>query len=312
LIDFFAMDANWKSLEFYASVLHEIPDEAVESHLFSFDSSLGPGGDDLRAGAAQLLRTAAARCTGPRAERLSRAADAVVRGEPCARNEQGLSWREATEVNTCTLEEWEKLGPQWPSDKPPEIPHLDFWNLFPGLVVRIARDFEDYSWNSLHAGDFLHFRELDYFAKEGGFTLTFVEKELRLGELIPTNQPVIENEGNAYFEPYPSIESLYACYLSIRHAWAQLDLRRRWQTPILLGEIDACGRWLTQEGKRGDPPVCTNSALAVLLFPLDGNEDSERLPFQITFLFAGIVRCTNPEASLPQLQDTIRDSIFER
>src|ERR1700716_2684742 len=177
------MDANWKSLEFYASVLHEIPDEAVESHLFSMDSSLGLGTGDVRADAAQLLRQAAARCTGPGAERLLRAADEVVHGEPCGRNEQGLTWREAAEVNTCTLKEWEKLAPHWPSDKPPEIPHLDFWNLSRGLVVRIGLDFEDHSRNSLHAGEFLHFKELDYFAKEGGFTLTFGEKELRLGEL---------------------------------------------------------------------------------------------------------------------------------
>src|SRR6266436_5633851 len=99
------MDAHRKSLEFYASVLHEIPDDAVEGHLFSFDSSLGLGGDDLRQDAAELLRQAAARCTGSRAHRLLRAADAALRGEPCALNEQGLSWQEASKVNTCTLEE---------------------------------------------------------------------------------------------------------------------------------------------------------------------------------------------------------------
>jgi hypothetical protein len=62
------MDEIRTSVEFYASLLHEIPDDAVEDHLFSFDSSLGLGGDELRATAAELLRQAAARCTGARAE----------------------------------------------------------------------------------------------------------------------------------------------------------------------------------------------------------------------------------------------------
>jgi hypothetical protein len=267
------MDEIQKSLEFYASVLHEINDEAVESHLFSFDSSLGLGGDDLRRHAADLLRRAAARCTSPRAERLLRAADSVVRGEPCARNQQGLSWQEASQVNTCILEEWEKLTPHWPSDKPPEIPHLDLWDLFPGLVVRIGQDFEDYSREPLHAGELLHFKELDYFAKEGGFTLTFAEKELRFGELIPANGPMIENDGNAYFAPYPNIES----------------------------DIDRCGRWLEQKGKRDAPPVCTNSALASSLFPFNDIPETEGLPFQITFLFAGIVRCPDGEVPEPEI-----------
>jgi hypothetical protein len=295
LIDFSAMDANLKSLEFYASVLPEIPYDAVENHLFSFDSSLGLGGERLRQPAADLLRDAACHCTGAHADRLLRAVDAVLRGEPCALNEQGLSWREASMVNTCTLEEWEKLGFRWPSDQAPEIPHLDFWDLFPNLVVRIGQDFKDCSGEHLRAGELLHYKELDYLAKEGGFTLMFVEKELRFGEFVPANTAAIENDDNAYFAPYPSIESLDACYLAIRRTWARVGLPSRWQTPILHGDIDACGRWLAQKGARGDPPVCTNSALASLLVPADDDPEAEALPFQITFLFAGIVRCIDPD-----------------
>ena len=58
------------------------------------------------------------------------------------------------------------------------------------------------------------------------------------------------------------------------------------------------GRWLAQKGERGDPPVCTNSALASLLFPAKDCPETEGLPFQITFLYSGIVKCTDPEASL--------------
>jgi len=50
---------------------------------------------------------------------------------------------------------------------------------------------------------------------------------------------MIDNASNAYFEPYPSFESLHACYLAIRRGWALVDLRSCWQAPILLGEIDA-------------------------------------------------------------------------
>jgi hypothetical protein len=112
---------------------------------------------------------------------------------------------------------------------------------------------------------------------------------------------MIANAGNGYFEPVPNIESLHACYLSIRRGWAKVDLRRRWQTPILLADIDRCERWLEQKGKREEPPVCTNSALASLIFPVDDVIETEGLPFQITFLFAGIVRCNRTA--------TVRESV---
>ena len=66
-------------------------------------------------------------------------------------------------------------------------------------------------------------------------------------------------------------------------------------------EVDRCGRWLEQKGKRDDPPVCTNSALASLIFPVDDVIETEGLPFQITFLFAGIVRCNRTA--------TVRESV---
>src|SRR5213075_2465371 len=102
-----------------------------------------------------------------------------------------------------------------------------------------------------------------------------------------------------FFEPVPSVESLKACFVSIQQMWRSLNLRKKWQAPIVRSELDACGRWLADKGERDDPYVCTSWPLLPSLFP-ERTTISERLIFQITFLFAGIVRCpdgrTPPEA----------------
>ena len=84
-----AVDALRKGLEFCASELAVVPDEALEGQLFSFDSSLGLVGDQLRPFAIGLLKQAAEQAVPARELRLLSAADQVERGKACGWNEQG-------------------------------------------------------------------------------------------------------------------------------------------------------------------------------------------------------------------------------
>jgi hypothetical protein len=84
---------------------------------------------------------------------------------------------------------------------PPATPDLPVWNFSPGLVVRIARAFTDFDGQEIRAGEVLHFIDGNYFPYDGGHTLTFAEKTIRLATIADENVPIIENAGNAWFQP---------------------------------------------------------------------------------------------------------------
>jgi len=259
-------------------------DRVVENHLFDLEVRLSVATPEDRSDATRRLREIAPTCEDTAlGDRLRRAADAIEANQSVARNEQGLTLDEAKQVSTITADEYAKIAPNWPTDKPPEIPHLSVWGMFPGLVVRAA-------------GELLRFRELDHFAKEDGYTITFDKKTIHLCGLVEADGPMIENSGNQFYEPVPTVESLKACFASIESLWGMVDLKSKWQAPIVRGELDACGRWLAEKSERDDPYVCTSAPLLPSLFP-ERTTISERLIFQIAFLFAGIVRC--PDGRTP-------------
>ena len=50
-------------------------------------------------------------------------------------------------------------------------------------------------------GEVLHFLDSSYFFYEGGHTLRFQEKTIRLASIVPEEEPIIANAGNAWFQP---------------------------------------------------------------------------------------------------------------
>ncbi|HEV8147541.1 MAG TPA: hypothetical protein VGP79_14220 [Bryobacteraceae bacterium] len=269
----------------------------VENHLFDLEVRLSVGGADERSAAAQALRETAPKCwDAARGERLLRAADAIDANQSVARNEQGLTLAEAKQVSTITAQEWEKIAPNWPTEKPAEIPHLSAWDLFPGLEVRVVEGFSDFDRNAVNAGELLHFHDLNHFSYDDGYTITFRERIIRLSGNVDADAVILANHANRFLEPVPTVDSLKACFGSIQQLWRSLKLQKKWQAPIVRGELDACGRWLAEKGERDDPYVCTSWPLLPSLFP-ERTTISERLIFQITFLFAGIVRC--PDGRTP-------------
>jgi hypothetical protein len=78
---------------------------------------------------------------------------------------------------------------------------VSVWDFSAGMAVRVMQDFRDYDGQEIHAGEVLHFIEDSYFFYEGGHTLRFAEKTIRLADVVDEHQPIIANAGNAWFQP---------------------------------------------------------------------------------------------------------------
>lgn len=75
-------------------------------------------------------------------------------------------------------------------------------NLRPGDRLRVLRAFVDFHSGPVEAGAILTFCSYDYFPHDGGFTLHFEERTLRLAEIDPVTSVVLENLED-YFEKLP-------------------------------------------------------------------------------------------------------------
>jgi hypothetical protein len=109
--------ANREPLESIAQMLANLPDEAVESLLVTFDALLDVSDLELRPIAAEMLRARAAGCSNPtRRDRLLRAAGDVVAGCACARTAEGLTSKEAVEaLAAINPADWQPpADPVWP------------------------------------------------------------------------------------------------------------------------------------------------------------------------------------------------------
>ena len=77
---------------------------------------------------------------------------------------------------------------------------LPVWDFSPGLVVRVEQTFVDHDGQEVREGDVLHFLDSSY-PYEGGHTLRFREKTIRLATIDPEEEAIIANAGNAWFRP---------------------------------------------------------------------------------------------------------------
>jgi hypothetical protein len=82
-----------------------------------------------------------------------------------------------------------------------QVLNLPVERFFRGLEVRVAQSFRDYDGQEIRAGEVLHFVEGRYFFYDGGHTLVFTEKTIRLADTVDEHQPIIANAGNRWFQP---------------------------------------------------------------------------------------------------------------
>lgn len=279
------------ALQSIAGLLGGLPDESVEDLLVTFDALVGVSGEDARSVAAQLLReTADASADPARRARLFTAALAVERGEPCARTRDGLTAKQAAAAQTVTREEWEERvartpEPPLPGDRdetedevedspymeeePPKLPHLGVRHFFPGLVVRVGRDFADAYGRAVCSTGLL--TVLAATRAEDGYTVSFLDRTVQLKESAGQDV-IIENAGNAWFQPVPSagcLEDLLEA-IDVRLSEAEDDesdddsqLER---IETLREDVERCADWLERSGERGPAPVCRSAPLAVKAF----------------------------------------------
>jgi len=176
-----------------ARTLPDVPPDLVEDRLLTFDALLDHLDAEERREAAAWLGEAAGRC--PDDERRTRvlaAAAAVAAGQPCARTPEGLTAAEAARAGTTRLE---------PPDPTRPLSVRDFR---PGMLIRVLQSFRDFDGQEVVAGETLRFLERRYFHYDGGHTLQFEGKTIRLAEIVPANLPIIENHDGAYFALVPT------------------------------------------------------------------------------------------------------------
>jgi|SRR5579883_134270 len=272
-----------QTMEIIARSLPDVSDGTLESQLQTFQLFIGLCGEEHRGRAAALLKDAAARSRDvPRKASLEQAAERVAAGIPLA---------EPPVVRTATEADWAAMKKADPSLAGPPLLHLTPWDMFPGLVVRIGTTFTARG-DTFSAGELLRFRELNFLPGHEGYTLRFEERTIYLCGLDPADAPVLDNAGNQYFEPYPTVECLKACCKLARKQWRRVDRSEIDGGRAIGEELGRCWRWLKAEGDRGPAPFCSMGENAMEMF--DGAEGAdEGLGFRLAFLFTGIGLCVD-------------------
>jgi Domain of unknown function (DUF3601) len=260
------------TLEAVAKTLPLLTGETFEAQLLAFDMLANLGG--LQSAASILLRDAAfSTDDGAMRERLQQASQLMARRVPCAVTPAGLTWKQAGN----------------PDHAVSEMPQLGVWDLVPGMTIRVVQTFHDYGGKPVEAGEILHFKSLDYFAKEEGYTLEFQEKTIPLCDGMPGDSDVLLNFGNAFLEPVADLESVKRALAYVEKAWTRLPREQRGRLKRAGIEIDQCSHWIASDRKT-PPPVCLSGPAAIVAFPKSSvpDSDGDHLGFQIAFLFAAV------------------------
>lgn len=290
------------TLESIAKVLPTLPDESVEDLLVSFDALVGVSDAEFRPASAQILRNTAAACQNlARRDRLLKAAEAVAASQPCALTPEGLTAKQAAAAQTVTQQEWEERLAKTPlppspaetegyddaedlsdmDEPPPRLPHLEVRHFFPGLFVRIGRDFTDAFGLTSQVGTVLKVLACD--PGKDGYVLAFLDRNVQLLVSIPTHGGIIDNTGNAWFQPVPTAECLKDLLEAIDVRMKEVEAGR---IESLRDDIEKCRGWLSRSGDRGPAPKCQSGQLAAKVF---GSE--HELTAWIRLLFAAVTVC---------------------
>jgi hypothetical protein len=305
------------ALKSIVELLPNLPDESVEGLLVTFDALVGVSDEVLRPSAAQLLRDAAETSRDPtRRDRLLSAASAVAAGQPCALTADGLTAKQAAAAQTVTKEEWEDRVARTPlpplpgdikereeeeeeetsedspymEEPPPKLPHLRVRQFFPGMVVRVGRDFADAYGRAVCSGDLL--KVLVCERTNDGYAVMCLERNIRLSDSAAGHDAIIENADNFWFQPVPTtgcLEDLLEA-IDLRMSEAEEDEDNDDSEIELIEalreDIAECENWLSRSGERGPAPRCHSGSLAARVFGRD-----HELTAWIQLLFAAIAVC---------------------
>jgi len=166
----------------------------------------------------------------------------------------------------------------------PTLPHLSMRYFFPGMFVQVAREFSDADGLVVPAGERMHFQSYKRTGRVEN-TLTFRERKLRLLISDPAHHEIVENTGNQWFQPVPTIDCLQELWKIVDERLKETDFGESDAevSDAILNDMDDCQMWLFEESDRGLKPQCSSGAKAVELFGA-GTEMAVWTPF----LFAGV------------------------
>lgn len=309
--------ASYDALASLAHMLASLPDESVDGLLVTYETMVDVGDATVRPRAAQLLRDSAAGCQNlARRERLLRAAGDIDACQPSALTPEGLNSKQAlAAVAEINLAEWqpppdpappsvtvereeddeeEEEGPYMEAE-PPKLPHLPVRHFFEGLVVRVAQDFHDADGRAVCSWDLL--KMWSHEAAGDGYTVVFLERTVTLRASVAGHVDILENTGNAWFQPVPAAECLesLAEAIVLRLDRAEQaddgeeddDFERKLEwIDALRDDVAACQDWLSRSGERRPAPKFGSGPLAARVF---GREHA--VTAWIRLLFAAVPVC---------------------
>jgi hypothetical protein len=299
------------TLEQIANLIATLPDESVEGMLVFFDSLVAAADPAGRAAAAEILRNVAASCSDPaRRNRLIGAAAAVEAGQPSASAASlpdgtlgvtqeefdariaasplpPLPGEDTAETDDEDEEDDEEEETPYMEAEPPALPHLAVRHFFPGLVVRIGRDFADAYGECCCSSDLYKLEECE--ADAAGWSLECAERSVRLR--AAEHAAIIENAENAWFQPVPTPSCIRAVLEAIDNSFHALDEDAfdddiGEKAAVLWDDINNCRRWLSRSGGQGRAPKYRKAAVAETIFGPD-----HELTAWIPWLFAAVIVC---------------------
>ena len=179
-------------------------------------------------------------------------------------------------------------------EEPPNLPDLPVRFFFPGLVVRVARDFADAYGRTVDSADLI--RLINCVHEGGEFAVTCLDRNIRLSD---SQAEIVANAGNAWFQPVPTTDCLEDLLAAIEDRLSfeeesHLDEDQEIEDEenevagpdrieAIRDDLDRCEAWLAESTPRGRAPKCRTGQVATRLFGPD-----HELSHWIRLLFAAI------------------------
>lgn len=157
----------------------------MEAYLSYFWSAFEQGGEPLRQPAVDLLRQASAHFE-----------EAALRDACLAMAERIASAPSGTPVFATLTDDAPDAAIQ------AAMPALHFSMMRPGERYRIMNGFVDFDGQTLPEALELTFEDYHFFPYDGGYTVRFAERVVRLAEIRPGNDEILRNLGH-YFQRIP-------------------------------------------------------------------------------------------------------------
>lgn len=140
------------------------------------------------------------------------------------------------------------------------------------------------------SGDLLKVWALE--STDDGCEVAFLERNVRLSASVAGHEAIIENAGNAWFQPAPTAGCLEDLWEAIDRFLSEVEEDDNSEDgeiesiEALREDVDECQNWLSQAGERGRAPGCRSGRLAAKVFGR-----GHAMTAWVPLLFAAVAVC---------------------